>query len=119
MNEVIDQRFIDVPRYFLVISLAVHLSLPLFYGGVVMLEKMGIKLFSGNKANQIEIYQNFIQVDMVGLPDELMNQRTDVEPTLPIVDKAAQAAEQAAAQKAQEEADAMRFAEEKAAAEKA
>ncbi len=122
MSEAVQQEtgFIYVPRYFIIVSLVVHVAFPLFYGGVVVLEKFGIKLFSDKKANTIEIYQNFIQVDMVGLPDQLMNERTDVDPTLPIVDKAAQAQEKAEAEAAaKDEADAMHMAEEKAKEEKA
>jgi len=116
MSEAVDQQgFIYVPRKIIIISLIVHVTLPMLYLGVVGLEKLGIKLFPASK-NPVEVYQNFIQVDMVALPDELMNQKVDIDPTLPIVEKASSAQEQVAAQ---EEADAMHLAEEKAAAEKA
>ncbi len=115
MSEAVEQNvsgFVYVPRYFIIASLVVHVCVPLFYGGVVLLEKFGINIFP-KKHNPMEVYQNFIQVDIVGLPDELSSQRTDVDPTLPVVDKAAQAHEKAELA-AKEEADAMHLAEEKA-----
>ena len=120
MSETAEQNFsgfVYVPRYFIIASLVVHICVPVFYGGVVLLEKFGINIFP-KKTNPMEVYQNFIQVDMVGLPDELISQRTDVDPTAPIVENAAQAPEKTEAA-IKEDADAMHMAEEKAKEEKA
>ena len=113
VSEAAEQQFIYVPRKILVGSLIAHACVPVLLLVNVGLEKLGISIF-GKRAPSIEVYQNFIQVDVVGLPDELMNQRTDVDSTLPLVEKPATAEEPG---KAAEDPEAMQLEEEKKLAE--
>ncbi len=111
-DEAIDQKFVHVPRYFLIVSASIHFAIPMLFMAVAGLEKLGIHLFPTKKLNTIEMYQNFIQVDVVGLPDELMNQKNEMDATLPITENPSVAPEV----KAADDPEAMHLAEEKKAA---
>lgn len=115
MSEATEQQFIYVPRKILIWSAVIHACVPLLLVLNVGLEKLGISIF-GKRNNPIEVYQNFIQVDVVGLPDELMNQRTEVDSTLPLVENPSTAPEPA---KAAEDPEAMHLEEERKQAEAA
>ncbi len=79
---------LDVPRAAIYLSLAFHLALPVGFLIVKGLDKLGLHLFSDKKTvNLKEMYQSYIQVDVVALPDQLMNERTNIDTTAPIVDK--------------------------------
>jgi outer membrane biosynthesis protein TonB len=85
-SDELNWRFIHTPKIFLYLSLALHLCIPLFFGTVTLLDKLGWSLL-GPKTPQKEIYQEFIQVDMVGLPDQLLGDQNDVDTSLPIDEK--------------------------------
>src|SRR4051812_46825311 len=92
-TDVLNQRFLFVPRPALVASLVLHLGVPfafLLYSG---LKSLGIEIFPKEKKPQITDYQNYIQVDMVALPDQLVSQQFSVDTSKPIVDKVAKAEE--------------------------
>jgi len=86
-SDELNWRFIHAPKAFLYLSIALHLTIPIFFGTVAVLDKLGWSLL-GPRKPQKEIYQEFIQVDMVGLPDQLISQQNDVDTSLPITDKA-------------------------------
>jgi colicin import membrane protein len=52
-----------------------------------MLERNHLLPFSQPKKLDKDLYQNFIQVDVVALPDQLISDKTKPDTTLPIVDK--------------------------------
>jgi colicin import membrane protein len=83
-SEALNQRFVYIPKTALIGSLIFHLTLLLAFVTVKVLDHFGIHLF---KPHPLEIYQNYIQVDVVGLPDQLINEKKSVDPTLPTVDK--------------------------------
>lgn len=81
-----EERFMYAPRFALIVSLLIHLSFPLFIGGAHLMERFGFRLLPHRKA-QKDVYQTFIQVDIVALPEQLINQKPVIDPTLPAVDK--------------------------------
>lgn len=83
-----EERFIYIPRFALIVSLLIHLSFPLLIGGVHLMEKSGFRFLPHRKA-QKDVYQTFIQVDIVALPEQLINQKPVIDPTLPAVDNPA------------------------------
>ena len=83
-SEALNQKFIYIPTSALIISCVFHFCLLLAFVTVKVLDHFGIHLF---KPHPLEVYQNYIQVDVVGLPDQLINEKKSIDPTLPIVDK--------------------------------
>ncbi len=114
MSEVTEHQFVYVPRKIIFWSTLIHASIPALLLINIGLEKLGISLFPKNRNNTTEVYQNFIQVDVVALPDELMNQRSEVDSTLPLVENPSTAPE---AVKNVEDPEAMHLEEERLAAE--
>ncbi len=86
-SEELNWRFLHTPKIFLYLSVAFHLSIPLFFGTLAVMDKLGWSLL-GPRHPQKEAYQEFIQVDVVGLPDQLLGQQDEVDTSLPISDKA-------------------------------
>src|SRR5262245_34816099 len=84
-SEELNWRFVHAPKIYFYLSLALHLSIPLFFVSLAVLDKFGWSLL-GPKRERREVYQEFIQVDVVGLPDQLLGQ--DVDTSLPLSDKA-------------------------------
>ncbi len=85
-SEELNWRFLHTPKIFLYLSLAFHLCIPLFFGTMVLMEKFGWGIL-GPRQTRKEVYQEFIQVDVVGLPDQLLG-ADDVDTSLPMKDKA-------------------------------
>lgn len=80
---VLEHRFLDVPLSAFGVSLLVHLGALLLFVSAPFLEQLGIlkkKQFSS------EMYQTFIQVDVVALPDLLPGQQKSLDTSLPIVE---------------------------------
>jgi outer membrane biosynthesis protein TonB len=75
-----NQRFIQVPSTALVISIALHLSIPLF---VFILK--GFDAWNFNRKDTKAHAESFIQVDVVALPDVMLNDKTVVDTSQPIV----------------------------------
>jgi TonB family protein len=86
--DVMDDNFINVPRPALIASALIHLAIPALIITVHILDQMGWLPFLKKHIQTKQVYQNFIQVDMVALPDELPNERNHIDVSLPIVDKA-------------------------------
>ncbi len=114
MSEALNQKFVYIPRSALIASLCLHIAFPVAWLIDKGLEKLGLHLIpQSKKISTKDLYQNYIQVDVVALPDQLMNDRTSVDTTQPIVEKAAVAPELKPETK-----DAMKEPETKAEAEK-
>jgi|GEM_PF-1411626 len=86
VSDTLNQRYLHVPLSAIIVSVALHvvvtitlLSYHTF--GARHLEKLTDKQFTK------EIYQSFIQVDVVALPDEISHDKKMVDTSLPTVDK--------------------------------
>lgn len=88
-----ENQFWGIPKSALITSLLLHLVFPLFFLTVKVLNSMGYRLFPEKKILQ-EAYQSFIQVDVVALPDQLINDKTPLDTTLPTVEKPQTVAEE-------------------------
>jgi TolA protein len=82
------------------VSLIAHLVLILMFVSAPMLEKLGILK---RKPLIDNVYQTFIQVDVVALPDLLPGQKQSMDTSLPIVDKPAAEPEPAKEEKSAED----------------
>jgi TonB family protein len=87
-SRTLDVKIFNVPSSALMISLALHLSIPFLFFTYHLLEVNGLLGFLKKKNEHREMYQSFIQVDVVALPDELINQKSAINTQLPIVDTA-------------------------------
>lgn len=77
-----EHRFIHIPSSALVLSIALHVLIPLGFLAAGVMDDMGLSLFPKNK--QLDsLYQTYIQVDVVGLPDEIISDKTN--PLMPEV----------------------------------
>ncbi len=76
-----------VPRSALIASLILHLMIPTSWLTVKALEALGIHLFPQNHIK--EVYQQYVQVDLVGLPDVAVADLENIDTTLPEVEKPA------------------------------
>jgi colicin import membrane protein len=85
-SDELNWRFLHAPKAFLYLSVAFHLCIPLFFGTVMVLDKLGWSLL-GPRRQTKEVYQEFIQVDVVGLPDQLLGQMDNVDTSLPQSEK--------------------------------
>lgn len=92
-TDVLNQRFLFVPRPALVASMVLHLGIPFAFLVYQGLKSLGIELLPKDKKPVITDYQNYIQVDVVALPDQLVSQQFSVDTTKPVVDKVAKAEE--------------------------
>lgn len=81
----IEPKFLDVTRRALIWSLCLHLLVPLGLITTNALHLTSLSLFG--KRHKDQLYQSFIQVDMVALPEEVGLDRKFVDPTLPIQEK--------------------------------
>lgn len=85
-SDAIDQGFFKIPTRALVISLGLHLTVPLLFFTLNVLDEHGLLPFGKKNTMTKEMYQNFIQVDVVALPDALIGDKKDVDTSLPIVE---------------------------------
>lgn len=83
----LDDKFIELPSSALIVSLIIHGSLLFCIVSVKVLDKLGIDLFTKKNDVTKQMYQSFIQVDVVGLPQNLINEQTALDTTLPITEK--------------------------------
>lgn len=117
-SDELNWRFLYTPRFFLYLSLGLHLTLPFFFWTMKTLDRLGWSLL-GPRVSRKEIYQEFIQVDVVGLPDQLISQQNDIDTSLPDSAKPTQVAPPLETTKADtEDPDVMADLEAKAKAEK-
>jgi colicin import membrane protein len=85
--EATNQGFIYFPRAALVASIVLHLMVPFTWLTVRGLEALGIQIFP--KTHVQDIYQEYVQVDLVGLPDIAIKDLEKLDPTLPEVERPA------------------------------
>lgn len=104
-TEALNQRFLYIPKSALVASAILHGLAFFSIVTVKALDYFGIHLFSKPPINTREMYQDFIQVDMVALPDQMIGEKMDT--SLPVVEKAATAEEPKPETKPAEEAPKM------------
>lgn len=86
-TEALTARFISVPLLSLIVSLVFHgfFAIVLLTGLIKRVALPGTQ----KKIETKQIYQSFIQVDVVELPDELVANLKDVDTSQPIVEKPA------------------------------
>jgi colicin import membrane protein len=82
-TRVLNQRLEFLPRSDFVASLILHSSIILFFIISKILDHYGFHLFGARKS-KMDLYQTFIQVDVVALPDQMINEKIDVNQ--PVVD---------------------------------
>lgn len=90
----LDNGFLKLPPASLIFSLVLHAFLPLLFVTASYLADQGLIPFLSPKKLDKNLYQNFIQVDVVALPDELINEKKRVDMSLPVVDTPAKALEE-------------------------
>lgn len=86
-SEALNQKFLYIPKAAVIASVVLHVSVVLMFVTVQVLDYFGVHLFKHPVINTKEIYQDFIQVDVVALPDQMFGEKTDT--TLPVVEKPA------------------------------
>ncbi len=87
-SNVMDQDFFAIPSRALVFSLVLHISIPFVFITLHSLDKWGLFPFLHHSEPSKQVYQNFIQVDVVALPDALPNEeKKAVDMSLPIMPK--------------------------------
>jgi TonB family protein len=84
-------KFIFIPRSALVASVILHLCFPVGFLTLKVLEYFNIQVFPPNRKVH-EVYQDYVQVDMVALPDIPIKDLDKVDVTAPVEDKVAEAA---------------------------
>lgn len=89
--EATQQDFIYIPKAALIASVILHLLVPAGWLTVRGLEALGIQIFP--KTHIKDIYQEYVQVDLVGLPDIAIKDLEKLDPTLEEVDKPAEVKE--------------------------
>ncbi len=83
-----DDDFFVIPKPALIASVVLHLMIPASWLTFKALEFMGIEVFP--KKTVTATYQEYVQVDLVGLPDVAIKDLEKLDPTLPEVDKVAE-----------------------------
>src|SRR5438094_661706 len=81
----VSSEFLYIPRSALTTSFYLHLSLVIIYLISRLLAFFGIEMFPFLPKSTETLYQNYIQVDVVGLPDQRINDVIDT--ALPEVDE--------------------------------
>lgn len=94
MSAVLDNGFFKLPPASLIISLILHAFLPLLFVTLSYMADQGLIPFMSPRKLDKSMYQNFIQVDVVALPDELINEKKRVDMSLPVVETPATAPEE-------------------------
>ncbi len=101
-SETIDQSFINIPRRTFYFSLILHIVLPLILYSTDVLDLTSFDVFKKKSADKI--YQDYVQIDMVALPEKVGFEDKFIDPALPIVkNPIAQMEKEAAAEKVDED----------------
>jgi len=90
-TEALNKRYLYIPKRALIASAILHGFFILSMITVKVLDHFGIHLFAKPLINTQEMYQDFIQVDVVALPDQMIGEKFDA--SLPVVEKPAAAEE--------------------------
>lgn len=108
-SEALNQKFLYIPKIAWIASAILHGSVVFLFLAAQILDHFGIHLFNKPMIDTREMYQDYIQVDVVALPDQMFGEKTDT--TLEVVEKPAAIVEPPApeveAAPPVEEADAM------------
>jgi colicin import membrane protein len=83
-TDALKNQFIEIPRAALVASVILHLMIPVSFVTVKGLEMLGIQIFPPTHVK--DVYQEFVQVDIVGLPDVSIPDLEKLDPALPEVE---------------------------------
>lgn len=83
-SEALNQRFIHIPFSALLWSLALHVLVPFIVVGIVAIENWEWKW---RKKDIRQMYQDFVQVDVVALPDVMVSEKQIMDMSKPIVDR--------------------------------
>lgn len=87
-SEALQNNFVQIPRAALIASLILHLMIPTSWLTVKALEALGISVFP--KTSIKDVYQEYVQVDLVGLPDISIRDLEKLDPSLPEVEAPAE-----------------------------
>lgn len=79
-----DQQFLYVPKAALITSIVIHISLPIFFIVIKILEVQGIHILPIDPPKIQEPAEELIQVDVVALPDLTAQELKNIDPTLPV-----------------------------------
>lgn len=90
----LDNGFFKLPPASIILSLVLHALLPLLFLSLSYLADQGLIPFMSPRKIDKNLYQNFIQVDVVALPDVLINEKKRVDMSLPVVETPATAPEE-------------------------
>lgn len=82
-----DDDVVFIPRAALIASVVLHLMIPTSWLTVKALEALGIQIFPQTHVK--DVYQEYVQVDLVGLPDIAIRDLEKLDPTLPEVENPA------------------------------
>lgn len=85
-SEVLQNPFVFIPRSALIASIILHLMIPGSWLTFKALEALGIQIFPQRSVK--DVYQEYVQVDLVGLPDIAIKDLEKLDPTLPEVEEA-------------------------------
>lgn len=100
-----EQDFIKVPRPAIIASVVLHICTPILYFTLQYLSEHNlIPFFPKKRIETKEVYQNFVQVDVVALPDAMLKDLKNTDTSLAIVDKPQTDTEEVKAKPATEEA---------------
>lgn len=80
-----DNQFFFIPRAALIASLVLHALVPVSWLTVKTLEYFGIELFP--RTHMKDVYQEYVQVDLVALPDMAIKDLEKLDASLPEEDK--------------------------------
>jgi len=87
-SDVMEQEFFSIPNSAILLSLVLHISLPILLVSFHLLDKWGLFPNFHKAESTKQVYQNFIQVDVVALPDALPTDKQSLDMTLPVMPKA-------------------------------
>jgi TolA protein len=88
-SDALQNDFLQIPRAALIASVVLHLLIPTGWLTVKALEALGIQIFP--KTSIKDVYQEYVQVDLVGLPDISIRDLEKLDPSLPEVEAPAEA----------------------------
>ncbi len=86
-SDVMEQEFFNVPSSALLLSVALHIGVPALLISFHVLDNWGLFPFFHKSEPTKQVYQSFIQVDVVALPDALPNEKQSLDMSLPVMPK--------------------------------
>jgi len=101
-SDILEHKFISIPKTAFIASVIFHGLILLMAVSTADLKWADIPFLSTHPIKQ-EMYQSFIQVDVVSLPDQMLKDMLPVDTSAPVVDKQQKAKEPDAKQSATEQ----------------